>query len=62
MFSLTKLRVQWCFPDWSFDRKILLGDKAKAQKLISVILSEMHAFQFEMCEMKCTHFTLKYTK
>ena len=33
---------------WSFDRKTLLDDKAKAQKLISVISSEMCAFQIEM--------------
>ena len=34
-----------------FDRKILLDDKTKIQKLISVISSEMHTFQLEINEM-----------
>ena len=56
---------------WSFDRKILLDDKAKAQKFIlAKIICEMHemrTFHFEIRSFhlknsKCTHFTLKCTK
>ena len=37
---------------WSFDRKTLLDDKAKAKRLISAEMCEMHAFQFKMCAFR----------
>ena len=43
---------------WSFDRKTLLDDEAKAQKLISVEMREMHTFHFEMHETVDFHSNL----
>ena len=44
---------------WSFDRKTLLHVKANAQKMISVILGEMHAFQLEIWNAQNSWFPLK---